>query len=115
MVQVHVGQQMAQRVPALGRRQPYEGGVTSLREYSHHRRLAGLRSEDRSRILVFPRRRKWRWVCGSERGGLQVGAPPRVGQDLAVGRRRVLHHDGVLVAGRLSEYICVCGDNGEQD
>uniref|UniRef100_G3QC92 Uncharacterized protein n=1 Tax=Gasterosteus aculeatus TaxID=69293 RepID=G3QC92_GASAC len=89
-----------QGVPALGRRQADQGGVTSLGEHSRRGRLAGLRCGHRSRILGFPRRRG-QGGRGSERGWLQVGAPPGVSQDLTVGRRRVLHQNGLLVAGRL--------------
>lgn len=106
VVQVHVGQEMTQGVPALGRRQAYQGGVTSLGEHSRHRRLAGLGCVDRRRILVFPGRKQW-WWRGSEWGRLQIGAPPRVSQDLTVGRRRILHQNCLLIARRLPKYICV--------
>ncbi|KAA8586487.1 hypothetical protein FQN60_000323 [Etheostoma spectabile] len=103
VVQVHVGQEVTQGVPALGRWQANQGGVTSVGEHGPHWRLAGLGCEHWSRILVFPQRRGRSW-CGSERGGLQVGAPPQVGQYFTVGRRRVLHQNRLLIAGRLPEY-----------
>ena len=103
VVQVHVGQEVTQGVPALRGGQAYQGGVASTREHSRHRKLAGLGREHGSGILVFPDR--W-WRC-TERGGFQVGAPTWVGQDLAVGRRRILHQHGHLVAGRLPEHVWV--------
>lgn len=101
VVQVHVGQKMPQGVPALRRGKANQRGVTPLGKHRPRRRFAGVRCEEHSRSLVLPDGSR----CCSERSRLQVAARSGFGQDLAVGRRRILHQDCLLVTGRLPECI----------